>query len=69
MMSGYGIVTEEAKESMQQAAENIRKNDEEAAETAEEIKPAKPSEAPAEQPEPLERKYIICPKCGERIWI
>lgn len=69
MMSGYGIVTEEAKESMQQAAENIRKKDEEAAETAEEIKPAKPSEAPAEQPEPLERKYIICPKCGERIWI
>lgn len=31
---------------------------------------ASPSEKPLEStPEPLERRYVICPKCGERIWL
>ncbi len=70
MMSGYGIVSDEAKETMQKTAEKYKERDEESAETAEEIKPAAPpKENAADQPEPLERKYIICPKCGERIWM
>ncbi len=31
---------------------------------------ASPSERPLETtPEPLQKKFIICPKCGERIWL
>ncbi len=85
MMSGYGIISEEAKEEMQRASAQYEREEVAFAEKAEEIRPGTvtppPSHTmpqPAELSEPassepaapsLARKFIVCPKCGEKIWL
>ena len=66
MMSSYGLITEEKKEEMAGAAETYRKE--------EETRAAQPSPTPAQNGAPSEEtqpvgKYVICPKCGEKIWL
>ena len=74
MMSGYGIISDETKQQIATTAEKYEANDKAYAEEAEEIKPQAPpaqmpvSDAQAE-PEKLERKYVVCPHCGQRIWL
>lgn len=85
MMSGYGIISDEAKKEMQRASEQYEREEAAFAEKAEEIKPVAatqsvPSPAPQSaepsHPVPAEpamppsaRKFIVCPKCGEKIWL
>lgn len=97
IMSGYGIISETAKETMKKASEQYKRNDEAFTEAAEEHKPVQPptynreegaenansgvstqevkvtpttEESPLETPPvPLQRRFIICPKCGEKIWL
>lgn len=77
LLAGYGLISEDAKADMKKAADRYEQKDEEFTQGAEEIKPAP---APASAPAPVEasvedraveldRRYIICPKCGEKIWL
>lgn len=55
---------------MKKAADSYEQKSEEFARSAEEIKPAAPVEAAVEErAAELERRYIVCPKCGEKIWL
>ena len=57
---------------MKKAAERYEQKDEEYTQSAEEVKPAAapPVEAAVEdRAQELDRRYIVCPKCGEKIWL
>lgn len=70
LMAGYGLINEDAKADMKKAADSYEQKSEEFARSAEEIKPAAPVEAAVEErAAELERRYIVCPKCGEKIWL
>lgn len=73
MISGYGIVSESAKEQMISTAKKYEDNSDCYAKEATVISPASVPDNVNCQNEPaheqLERRYIECPKCGERIWI
>lgn len=58
----YGTIDKEKVEDIKTAHERYEDMDEAAARDAEEYKPAPSGEEPT-------RKYILCPKCGERIWL
>lgn len=75
LISGYGLITEEKAEEMIETRERYEAREEKAAESAIEYTPApapttnsvtgeKQSEA-----EEVEHRFILCPKCGERIWL
>ena len=70
MMSGYGLISEGTKKQIETTAERYIAEDKANAEAAEEIKPAQQAVS-EDQPEPekLERRYVVCPHCGERIWL
>ena len=59
IMSSYGLITEEKKEELTAAGENYRKEEEQREET--------PAAAPEETAQT--GKYVVCPKCGEKIWL
>ena len=73
LMSGYGIVSESTKEQIAATAKRYEDEENGYIKTAEAVSPAAQTAAsPANTepaPEKLERRYIECPKCGERIWI
>ena len=78
MLAGYGIIDDSAKAEMKKAAERYEQKDAEYTQGAEEIKPAAaPVAAPApsveaaveDRAQELDRRYIVCPKCGEKIWL
>ena len=77
MMSSYGIIDEDKKQEITQAKETYEKKDAEFAAKAEEIVPGSVSgagqqSAPENNETPQEsvsRRFLICPKCGERIWL
>ena len=66
MMSSYGLITEEKKAEIAGAAETYQKE--------EESRAAQPAGAPdtnaghTEEAQPV-GKYVVCPKCGEKIWL
>lgn len=66
MLSGYGLITEEKKEQLTTAADAYRKE--------EEARAAQPAGVPdtnvghTEEAQPV-GKYVICPNCGEKIWL
>ena len=65
IMSSYGLVDEGKKEELASAAETYRK--EEAA--REDVPTAKDNNVPStEEGQPV-GKYVVCPKCGEKIWL
>ena len=68
MISGYGTVTETTKEQIATTAERYEAQEVEHAAAAEEIKPTPPP-TPDAPPEALPKRFILCPKCGERIWM
>ena len=66
MMSSYGLITEEKKAEIAGAAETYQKEEE-----ARAAKPAGASDTNAghaEDTQPVGR-YVVCPKCGEKIWL
>lgn len=66
IMSSYGLVDEGKKEELASAAETYRK--EEAARAAEPTV-AKDNNVPGtEEGQPV-GKYVVCPKCGEKVWL
>ena len=72
MLAGYGIIDDSTKAEMKKAAERYEQKDEEYTQSAEEVKPAAapPVEAAVEdRAQELDRRYIVCPKCGEKIWL
>ncbi len=63
MMSSYGLIDQEKKEEMAGAAENYRKAEEaRTAEGAANTQQNSPSAAETQ-------RSVICPKCGETIWL
>jgi len=74
MLAGYGLIDDNAKAEMKKAADRYEQKSEEFAQGAEEIKPAQAPPSPVEaaveeRAEELDRRYIVCPKCGEKIWL
>ena len=67
MMSSYGLITEEKKEEIHNAADTYQK--------AEEARVARPPDATdndvghTDEDEAPEGRFVICPKCGEKIWL
>lgn len=75
LISGYGLIPEERVEEIRDTRDKYETRDAEAAKNATEYTPvtdevreatgyAKPFKA-----EEVENRYILCPKCGERIWL
>ena len=58
MMSSYGIVDDQKKEQIQTAAETYRKEEEN-----------RPEPVPDHEPEQKLGRHVVCPKCGETIWL
>ena len=78
LMSSYGLITEEKKAEIVEAGETYRKADEARRLSPPAVMSAGSTEPPAyrqpeatgeEAPAPENRQYVICPKCGERIWL
>ena len=69
LMAGYGTIDESAKANMQKAADRYEQAAEGYAQEAEEVKPAGVDTPVEERAVKLERRYIVCPKCGEKIWL
>ena len=78
LLSDYGLIPKERIAEMQETREKYEARDEEAAKTAiehiptnqvpDEVREAAGYSAPF-QAEEVEHRYILCPKCGERIWL
>lgn len=66
MMSDYGLISEEKKAEMANAANAYQKQDE--ARTAQ---PADATDANVGHAEEAQTvgKYVVCPKCGEKVWL
>lgn len=65
--ASYGRISQEDRESLQRTEERYARERAQAEETAEEIPTALPSGN--ENGVELQRRYIVCPKCGEKIWL
>lgn len=63
----YGVIEPEKAEAIKETRERYEAQENAAAQTATEVTPATDGE-PAAPGEPAGR-YILCPKCGERIWL
>lgn len=68
MMSSYGLVGEEKKAEITAAKETYEKQEA----TFEQEAQIQPVQTEQHQEEPSgaeERRYVVCPKCGEKIWL
>lgn len=66
-LSEYGTIDEERIEEIRDARERTEAREEAAARNAEEYVPPAAGTQPRE--EGPARRFILCPKCGERIWL
>lgn len=79
MMSSYGLVDDEKKSEIIQAKETYAKQEQEFVQKAQEFTPkqqpeAKPSieddnNEQSGDNEERQLRFLVCPKCGERIWL
>lgn len=79
MMSSYGLIDEKKKSEIAQAKETYAKQEQKFIEKAQEFTPKQQSETAqltenSEDKESLgdeerQLQFVICPKCGERIWL
>ena len=69
MMSSYGLVGEEKKAEITAAKETYEKQEEAFAQSAQNGAP-QPEYSPAtENTSEEDGRYVVCPKCGEKIWL
>lgn len=79
LLSGYGIISDEKAEEIRDVRDRYEARDDEIAKNAvehipastdvpDEIREAAGYDAPYKAEE-VEHRYILCPKCGERIWL
>lgn len=69
MMSSYGLVGEEKKAEITAAKETYEKQEEAFAQSAQNGAP-QPEYSPAHENTSEEvGRYVVCPKCGEKIWL
>ena len=69
MMSSYGLVGEEKKAEITAAKETYEKQEEAFAQNAQNGAP-QPEYSPASENTSEEvGRYVVCPKCGEKIWL
>ena len=69
MMSSYGLVGEEKKAEITAAKETYEKQEEAFAQSIQNSVPqSEQSSAPENTSEDVGR-YVVCPKCGEKIWL
>lgn len=66
MMSSYGLIDDQKKEQLADAAETYRKEDAARAEQA--AGATDTNVGGTEEAQPVGR-YVVCPKCGEKIWL
>lgn len=66
MMSSYGLITEDKKEEIAGAAETYRKAE---AERVAQPEPASGAGTGSTETAQPVGKYVVCPKCGEKIWL
>jgi len=64
LISEYGLVPDDRADEMRQTAERYEEREADAASAAEQVEPGEPPTADDEK-----RKFVLCPKCGERIWL
>jgi len=77
MMSSYGLIDQDKKDDIKNARETYEKKEAEFAAKSQEITPAvvpgasQPSAPSGEETGTagVSRRFLICPKCGERIWL
>ena len=71
MLSGYGTVSDTTKQQIATTAEKYEAQEAVHAEAAEELKPANPAPESADSAhgEPLPKRFIQCPECGNKIWL
>lgn len=75
LISGYGLIPEERVEAMRDTRDKYEARDAEAAKKAIEYTPVSDEVREAAgyaepfKAEEVEHRYILCPKCGERIWL
>lgn len=75
MMADYGIIDDERKEIIIEARENYERQEAKQAMTQQDLpQPAYETPSPTVSPAPLKEeapqgRYVICPKCGETIWL
>ena len=65
MMSSYGVIDEDRKEQIREARTEYEHQE---AQRAEPVPVTPRPEPPADQPEAAGR-FVVCPKCGEKIWL
>jgi len=66
MMSDYGVIDDDRKEQIREARTEYERQEAQHTAPAQEIAPR--PEPPADQPEAA-GKFVVCPKCGEKIWL
>ena len=59
--ASYGRISAEDKEALQRTGERYERDQRDAVATADQYQPSEGIE--------LQRRYLICPKCGEKIWL
>jgi len=64
LISEYGLVPDDRADEMRQTAERYEERAAEAMSNAEQVMPG---EAPTTEDDT--RKFMLCPKCGERLWL
>lgn len=75
MMADYGIIDDERKETIIEARENYERQEAKQVMTQQDLpQPAYETPSPTVSPAPLKEeapqgRYVICPKCGETIWL
>ena len=62
----YGTIEPEQAAAITETREKYAAREEAAAAQAEEVAPAQSGTAPSTEPT---KRFILCPKCGERIWL
>ena len=75
MLEDYGLIEPERKEEIQKAAEKYAEDNERFEQNSTEHIPVSTGNAPTADTPPieenrtLERRYVVCPHCGEKIWL
>lgn len=69
LITGYGVIPEERAEEIKEAHDQYESRDQAAVQNAVEVVREETGYAAPYQANQAERRFLICPKCGERIWL